>query len=234
MKNQKNSNLMRRMAVLAALLAGFALTGCAVTKGNAAADGPKIHGPRFSIELSPGKTYKTTTGWFIFKYPVYPQVAVWVETVDGTYMGTIYVTGKAEKKNWIAAPSAGRPEALPVWNHLEKDKLDAVSAATSEGATLRDSNLASRLPAGTYAIMLETNRSYDYNSTYTKATSGVCGQPSLVYRALLGVGQGPGKAFFEPIGTGSVDGSDGAIRKGLSGIDSALSLFSKMAIEYGE
>ncbi len=149
-------------------------------------------------------------------------------------MGTIYVTGKAEKNNWIAAPASGRPEALPVWNHLKKDKLDAVSAATSEGATLRDSDLASRLPAGTYAIMLETNRSYDYNSTYAKAVSGVCGQPSLVYRALLSVGKGPGKAYFEPIGTGSVDGSDGAIRKGLSGIDSALSLFSSMSIEFGE
>jgi len=234
MKNQENSNPMRRIAVLSALLAGFALTGCAVAKGAAAADGPKVQGPRFSIELSPGKTYKTTTGWFIFQYPVYPQVAVWVETVDGIYMDTIYITGKAEKKNWIAAPSSGRPEALPVWNHLKKDKLDAVSAATSKWVTKRDSDLASRLPAGTYAIMLETNRSYDYNSTFTKDTSGVCGQPSLVYRALLNVGKGPDKAIFEPIGTGSPDGSDGAIRNGLSGIDSALTLFSTMAIEYGD
>ena len=234
MKNQENSSPMKRMAVLAALLAGLALTGCTVAKGTAAADGPKVHGPRFSIELSPGKTYKTTTGWFIFKYPVYPQVAVWVETVDGAYMGTIYVTGKAEKKNWIAAPASGRPEALPVWSHLKKDMLDAVSAATSKGATLRDSDLASRLPAGNYVIMLETNRSYDYNSTYTEATSGVCGQPSLVYRALLSVGKGSSQVFFEPIGTGSLDGSDGAIRKGLSGIDSALSLYSKMAIAYGD
>ena len=218
---------------LTCLVAALALSGCATPRGQAAS-AQNLEGPRFSLELSPGTNYKTTTGWFLFKVPVYPQVAAWVETMDGTYLGTIYVTGKAEKNGWISAPAAGRPEALPVWNSLKQGELDSVSAATSAGETVRSSSLAASLPAGDYVVKLETNRSYDYNATYTTATSGVCGQPSIVYRAFLAVGRGPAQASFEPIGTGSLDGSDGAIHAGLQGIDTALSLFSRMVVEYRE
>jgi hypothetical protein len=225
MKKEKSAAI-KSLAILAALVAVLGLVGCATE--------PKTLGPRLSIELTPGETYKTTTGWFIFTIPIYPQVAAWVETLEGEYLGTIYVTGKAEKKKWVAAPAAGRPEALPVWSSLAKENLDAVSAATSAGKTLRSSDLAARLPAGEYAIMLETNRSYDYNSTYTEASSGVNGQPSIVYRALIQVGKGPASANFQPIGRGQADGSDGSIQKDLRGIDTALTLFSAMRVEYQE
>lgn len=85
---------------------------------------------------------------------------------------------------------------------------------------------------GRYAIMLETNRSYDWNKTYTKKNSGVNGQPSIVYRAELDIGSGSRTAAFEPIGTGSVDGSDARIQLGLQGIDTALQLFSSLQVTY--
>ncbi|MEW6548596.1 MAG: hypothetical protein AB1407_03965 [Spirochaetota bacterium] len=225
MIGKEKSAAMRSLVFLAAFM---------MILGPSAFAEPKTQGPRFSLVLAPGKAYKASGGWFIFRYPVYPQVAAWVESLDGTYMGTIYVTGKAEKKNWIAAPASGRPEALPVWSHLDKEKLDAVTAATSKGSTLRDSDLAARLKPGTYVVMLETNRSYDYNSTYTKGASGVNGQPSIVYKALIQVGKGAATATFEPIGTRSVDGRDGSIRPSLEGIDTALELFSALTVEYKE
>lgn len=190
-------------------------------------------GARFVLDLKPGAYYRTTTGWFIFRTPVYPQVAAWVESTDGRYLGTIFVTAKAERNGWLAAPARGRPEALPVWSHRRQGKLDAVSGATSAGATSRASGLAAELPAGRYVVMLETNRSYDYNATYTRENSGVCGQPSIVYRADIELGAGPAQSEFRPIGTGSVDGSDGAIRDGLAGIDTALELFSSMTVSIG-
>lgn len=85
---------------------------------------------------------------------------------------------------------------------------------------------------GRYVIMLETNRSYDWNKTYTKKNSGVNGQPSIIYRAELTIGSGLMTASFEPIGTGSVDGSDSRIHSGLHGIDTALQLFSSLHVTY--
>lgn len=233
MKTTMKSAAIRTMTVMTCLVAALSVSGCTTPRSRTlSTQGGR--GPRFSLELSPGPNYETTTGWFIFKIPIYPQVAAWVETADGTYLGTIYVTGKGGENSWVSAPSAGRPEALPVWNHLRHGELDSVSAATSAGETLRHSDLAAGLPAGDYVVKLETNRSYDYNAAFTTDSSGVCGQPSLVYRALLTVGKGAARAGFEPIGTGSLDGSDGDIHAGLHGIDTALSLFSRMVVEYRE
>jgi hypothetical protein len=89
------------------------------------------------------------------------------------------------------------------------------------------------LPSGTYIVKLEVNRSYDYNDTYTRANSGVTGQPSLVYKCALDVGHGPRKGTFEPIGTGAVDGSDGAIRPGLGGVTTALRILAAAEISSG-
>jgi hypothetical protein len=166
----------------------------------------------------------------VFSYKVYPQVALWLETPAGEYVGTLYVTAKGEARKWIAAPKEGRPEALPVWYHVQHEVADEVSAATSKGvATL--GNTFHILP-GIYVVKLETNRSYDYNATYTKTDSGVNGQPSLVYQALVSIGSGPVRAELLPIGTGAVDGSDGNIRVGLNGLDTALELFESLELNF--
>lgn len=191
-------------------------------------------GPRFVVELSPGEYYQTSTKWFLFSIPVYPQVAVWAERHDGTFAGTIFVTEKGANEKWVSAPKEGRPEALPVWSNLRQGAPDAVSAATSKGETRYGSQLAADLPPGEYLIKLETNRSYDYNDTFTRQNAGVAGQPSLIYTARLSVGNGPDQSRFEPIGTGSPDGSSGLISEGLSGIDTALKLFSSMTVSYRE
>ena len=80
--------------------------------------------------------------------------------------------------------------------------------------------------------MLETNRSYDWNGRYAKENAGVSGQPSVIYRAELTIGGDRTEARFVAVGTGSVDGSDGTVRTGLDGLDTALELFSSMKVSY--
>ena len=216
-----------------AIIAGLCiimLTACA--SPSPSLPGLAIHGPRFVLELSPGAYYRSTTTWFIFQLPIFPQLAAWVESTDGKYLGTIFVTAKAEKNSWISAPDTGRPEALPVWNHLKQGQLDAVAGATAEGQTVRDSDLAASLVPGDYTIKLETNRSYDYNDYYTVQNAGVSGQPSLIYQANLHVGAEPSSEVFTLIGHGSPDGSDGLIYSDLEGISTARQLFSAMTIGY--
>jgi hypothetical protein len=168
-----------------------------------------------------------------YRYTVRPQVAVWLESPEGRYIDTIYVTDVVVTGKFNAAPKKGRPEALPLWSHLDKVGIDAVSSPTvTNSAIVHGNGLAAGLPPGSYVVKLETNRSYDWNATYTRRNSGVNGQPSLVYRAELAIGGDRTEARFQPFGTGSVDGSDGKISPGLVGIDTALALFSSMNIVY--
>ena len=233
----------RLITFLALALAGTAASvSCSgVSDSRAAEEVPMVGGahagPRFVLDLRPGTQYRKEMRVLGIGYTVRPQVAAWVESKDGVFLGTLYATEAAATGRYAAAPQTGRPEALPVWSALRASKkdIDAVSSPTVQEKPINyGASLASRLRPGTYYIFLEINRSYDWNGTYTKKNSGVNGQPSLVYRAALEVGGGRREASFEPIGTGSIDGTDGAIRPGLAGIDTALDLFSSLRVSYEE
>jgi hypothetical protein len=223
------------LAVVAMILVGMSLlTSCAGSPEQATGPKPGAQsGPRFELSLQPGPEYAKDMKVFLFKYTVWPQVAVWLERPDGSFVDTLYVTELAVTRDYRAAPKEGRPEALPVWSALKQAGVDGVSSPTTVGSTVTYGNdLAARLPAGTYIVKLETNRSYDWNSTYTKENAGVNGQPSLIYEAELTIGGEAQEASFVPIGTGSVDGKDGDIKFGLEGIDTALQLFASMKVAY--
>ena len=194
-----------------------------------------IHGTRLTLEMTPGADYQSTTTFLVlFKFPLYPQIACWLETTDGRFVSTLYVTAKGATKRWFSSPAGGRPEALPVWYHLQKGtaKLpDAVSAATASGAIRHDSPAAG-LPPGRYVAMLEVNRSYDYNEKFPRATAGVNGQPSVIYRCEIVVGQGTSTGIFVSFGTGSLDGSSGGITPGVEGLTTALTLIDSAKITY--
>lgn len=222
-----------RNSILIAIIAA-SLTACAgnttarITQNTLIAAGPRIE-----LKLTPGPFYEYEMHTLFAHYTVRPQVAVWIETLDGTYIGTIYATEAAVTGKFKMAPKKGRPEALPIWSGRKTGNIDAISAPTRAGEkTIYESAAISGLQPGRYVIMLETNRSYDWNKTYTKKNSGVNGQPSVIYRAEIDIGSGAGTASLEPIGTGSVDGSDSKIRWGLHGIDTALQLFSSLQVTY--
>ncbi|MGA2545580.1 MAG: DUF2271 domain-containing protein [Rectinemataceae bacterium] len=219
--------------LIASLLAVAILASCA--NKPIPSTTTRIQGSRFSLHLVPGPAYKFVSWANVFPVTIYPQVACWIETPQGGYIDTIYVTAKGSRKNWVFAPRGGRPEALPVWFHLQEGKTaaaDAVTGATPAGTTMRESALAAALPKGSYVVKLEINRSYDYNERYTRANSGVTGQPSLIYECPIAIGEGTAKAVFKPIGTGAVDGSDGTVRLGLEGITTALQLLDGADISY--
>lgn len=73
-------------------------------------------GPRIELKLTPGPSYEYVMRTIFSKYTVRPQVAVWIETMDGKYIGTLYATEAAVTGKFKMAPKKGRPEALPVWS----------------------------------------------------------------------------------------------------------------------
>jgi hypothetical protein len=196
----------------------------------------RANSPEFTLRFEPGPHYsfrasQKVLGFLPIRYTVQPQVAVWLETPDGQYVMTLYITNRVEKQNWVLAPEEGRPEALPVWTHLQHTAVDGVSSATPKGATDYSVSLAEPLSPGRYIVMLETNRSYDYNDAFPESR-GIVGQPSLIYSAEIQIGNVPSSSEFQVIGTGSPTGADGIIRPGIEGITTALELFSMLSVSY--
>jgi hypothetical protein len=193
-----------------------------------------------SVTIQPGVSWETG-------YP--PQIAVWVEKSDGTYVTTLYATARAVKKNWIFAPKNGRPESLPVWYHTSgqyaespntqipaQENLDTISSATQKGTAPITKSVV--VPAGnTYTLKIEVNHSFDYNEFWPKKAkknspsfSGVNGQPSVIYTATicadatLSSDTPSSGVLFCPAGTGSVNGSDGNIHDQLNTLTTGLTI----------
>lgn len=138
-----------------------------------------IWAEKISVAVNPGEAYSKRA----------PQIAVWVENSDGTYVDTLFVTKKASGNKWIGSPKDGRPESLPDWYRakgqnpavkISKDDLDATTSATPKKGIVISKDL--ELEKGkTYVFKCQANQSFDYNEYYTKKNSGVDGQPAVLY-----------------------------------------------------
>ena len=134
---------------------------------------------KISVAVNPGEAYSKRA----------PQIAVWVENSDGTYIDTLFVTKKASGNKWIGSPKDGRPESLPDWyrakgqnpaEKISKDEVDATTSATPKKGFVISKDL--ELEKGkTYVFKCQANQSFDYNDYYTKKNSGVDGQPAVLY-----------------------------------------------------
>ncbi len=186
-----------------------------------------------SVKVSPGQHWKEKRE---------PQVAIWLEDGDGNYIRTLYVTERASHKSWIFGPKEGRPESLPVWygaNASEEvattnvagspdSKLDAVTSATPKSAL----NLTAQLDDKDYVIKAEFNNSFDYNDFYTKKTSGVNGQPSVVYCSKIPAEAAADKEItLEFEGCGSLAGEDGKINKNTENLTTAKNIVSAVTVK---
>jgi hypothetical protein len=193
--------------------------------------GPEYHSAPQDLFL--GITYTST-----------PQIVVWIETLEGRYIDTLYITGKTSDSSYrskdLKIDVVRRPEALPYWSHKRGIKsadglytpdqqsadLDGISAATPKvdyQVTL------SAPPMGRYKLMMEVNRTYDFNEYYSKTRfpddeiySGIgsSGQPSLIYEAIID-SQKSGLHLLNLVGHGHHSGKDGSLSTDLDNITTA-------------
>ncbi len=193
-----------------------------------------------NIELiiMPGKHWTGTMWAFLIPIQKTPQLAAWVETTDGQYVETLFVTGKAAKKTWLGSPQGGRPDSLPVWYAVStSSSVDAESSATPAGKEAFASGTGNLESGRAYVVKLEVNHSFDYNDAWPKKAgagdanySGVNGQPSVIYEGKIVAGQS-GKVVLEFLGQGSVNGSIGRIVPGSEGLTTALSIIESAIVE---
>jgi hypothetical protein len=209
--------------------------------------------PSIVVSVVPGPEYSHKVKFGLASMTITPQMAIWIETADGRFVDTIYVTEKSATAKWAAAGGARRPEALPLWSHArgvraddglympdKKGRLpDAISGATPTKAFSKTWKVPASLAPGSYRVRVELNSSFDWNEAYPdklpKADprwSEVNGQPSVVHEATIQLGRGAESVVLEPKGTGSLRGEDGKVTSGLLGLTTALELVEPIKAEY--
>lgn len=181
-----------------------------------------------------------------------PQVAIWMEDMEGNYLSTIYVSHKIATQAWQSSGGNRRKEALPHWCHSRgvqyKDGLylptkeepltDGISGATPRGSFDVKLNPSGRLKQ--FRIKVEINHSTDFNDYYTKTAqknepgySGGkegSGQPAVVYSADVDLSSG--RKSFEAVllGHSSPDGSSGELQTDTSTLTTALHIVKRITV----
>lgn len=183
---------------------------------------------KFTVSIIPGKMWEKRA----------PQCAVWVCDGSGNYCGTLFVTKAASKNAWKFSPKDGRPESLPVWYGKSgadpaasgNSDFDAVTSATPRKSISVSQSL--ELESGKeYVVMAEVNQSFDYSDNFPKASTGVDGQPSVVYSAPFTAGSGEKELELSACGTGQMNGNGNFISaEGLEKITTAKEIVSRIIV----
>lgn len=177
------------------------------------------------------------------------QVAVWLTDSQGRFIDTVHVSRKTGQMG-LGNRGGGlddrlggsRLSLLPVWAHqrginygggnfyppAEKPLPDAVSSATAPAGRFNlNWKVPDDLPAAEYVYYVEVNKSFDDNEHHDY--SWYRGQPSVVWRGTLTVGQGASQSQAQIIGHGHPAGADGSINRDLSTLTTALQLIESVA-----
>ena len=180
-----------------------------------------------------------------------PQIAIWVEDMDGNYLATLYVSHKAGTNSWKMNHGDMRKEALPLWNHTRlpasdtdsntgattpKPVPDAVTGATHKGSF--DIKMRPDIKLTNFVIKAEFNNDTDWNEHYPKAAkkgdenyTAESGQPAIVYRAEIDLSSGRREFTAQIVGHSSPDGSTGDLYTDLSKLTTAKNIVKEITIK---
>ncbi|MCX7862697.1 MAG: hypothetical protein N2449_06855 [Bacteroidales bacterium] len=193
------------------------------------------------------------------KQYTHPIIAIWITTLDGTYIQTLYVSrsigkgyyeyGKAEEGKWFPGERR-RPAAVPYWAFSrgirEIDGLyiptsqtpipDAYTGATPQQSFVLKTKLDKPL-SGKYKLLFEINQPFDfndywYNNKYEENTPyRTSGQPSVVYAVEVDFNDTSTKEYYmNPIGHGHPNGENGRLFTNLSTLTSALEIVKSIKV----
>lgn len=188
----------------------------------------------------------------------YPLMAIWLESMEGEYLQTLYVPqsiatgifeyGIAEGREWKAGPRR-HPEALPYWGHQrgvqasdglyvpepENPIADAYTGATPKNSFVLNTK-SDRPLDGKVRLLFEVNQNWDWNEYWTNGKFPgdtyylTSAQPALVYAVTIDTEE-PGIYTLEPIGHSHPSGKDGSLNPDLSTLTTALEIAKEIRVE---
>ena len=180
------------------------------------------------------------------------QLAVWLNDEAGAFVDTVYVTRKTARKglgnrggglddHW----GGSRLSVLPVWAYQRgiddgsgnyypskaNPLVDAMSSATPKaGQFVWNWQPRRVLRPGRYDYYIEVNKSFDKNKYHDY--SWYRGQPSVIWRGSLQIGNRISRSKAEITGHGHIAGADGLIDSDLSTLTTALDLIREAEAVY--
>ena len=180
------------------------------------------------------------------------QIAIWLTDEKGNFVDTIYVTRKTAQKGlgnrggslddkW----GGSRLSTLPVWAYSQgidygngnpypskaQPLPDAITSATPKaGEFVWQWNPKNALKGGRYLYYVEVNESFDQSDQHDY--SWYRGQPSVVWRGIIVVGNEANESEAQIIGHGDIAGENGQIYSDLSSLTTALGLIEKVTVSY--
>lgn len=215
------------------------------------------------IDLRAGEHYESEPQplFLWLSYKATPQMVFWLEDIQGRYIDTLFVTKKVSNSSFgsLSGEKLRRPEALPYWSHkrgvryddglmtpdTNSEEFDGISGATPSGHYDIHTRLQDPQLNGPFRVLMEINRSYDFNDFYHKlrypedpvySGSGSSGQPSLIYAAKIDLSGASNVTYqkqhviMQPIGHGHHSGADGSLSTELEGFDTALRLVERVLV----
>ena len=180
------------------------------------------------------------------------QLAIWLNDETGAFVDTVYVTRKTALKGLGNRGGelddhlgGSRLSVLPVWAHQRgiddgsgnyypskaTPLVDAVSSATPKaGLFIWNWKPQRALKPGRYDFYIEVNKSFDQNEYHNY--SWYRGQPSVIWRGSLQIGNRISRSKAEITGHGHIAGADGLIDSDLSTLTTALDLIREAEAVY--
>lgn len=181
-----------------------------------------------------------------------PQIAIWLEDMEGNYLSTVYVSHKIATQTWQAAGGNRRKEALPHWCYCrgvqypdglylptkKEPFTDGISGATPHsGFNVKVKSVGN---ISQFVVKVEINHSTDFNDFYPKSAqlgeagySGGklgSGQPALVYEVKVDLTSPVREYTAVLIGHSSPDGNDGVVYPDISTITTALDIVKRISV----
>lgn len=204
-------------------------------------------GPEIELKFKKGKSHN------------HPLMAVWIETIEGQYITTLYVARSIAKgifehgdksQNYWQPGEIRRPAALPYWSHkrgvLEADGLyvptpktampDGVTSATPKADFILTAKTGD-LQSPRFRLLFEINQTWDWNEYWTNNKypdddeyKTSC-QPSLVYAVEIDLNNLQQEYELKPIGHGHYSGKTGELFTDLSTLTTALHIAEKITVK---
>lgn len=182
---------------------------------------------------------------------------------DVVFTSHVFLSGDVDLQTTFAAgvfpeskADRARPESLPVFLHKyqkitgsesivpdgDNAIADAYSGATITQSFLMKSKLQKKVD-GKVRVRLEINNSFDFNEYYssdrfpddaTYSGNGYSAQPSLIYEAIVNLGDVNSIIPMQLIGRGHHSGKDGDVYQDLENMTTALELIDRIIVEVGD
>ena len=211
---------------------------------------PMGSGPALEIEMTRGEAHN------------HPLMAIWIETLDGNFIQTLYVAesiGKGvfqhgdESRGFWMAGEIQRPATLPYWSHKRGIKNnkgfylptptspvpDAFTGPTPGQSFILHTKL-NETGLNSFNVLFEINQTWDWNEFWTnnkfpddEEYKTSC-QPALVYSVSIDLENPQGSYQMKVIGRSHHSGANGDLYTDLETLTTALHIAEEIIIRVNQ